>query len=74
MTMMREETVHPLAQIGGTALGGSTKFELIDAPYLDPEESDRFTLVLDLDETLVHYFEQGSEGKCLVRPGAIDFL
>ena len=30
--------------------------------------------MLDLDETLVHYFEQGSEGRFLVRPGCDQFL
>jgi hypothetical protein len=30
--------------------------------------------VLDLDETLVHYFEVGSEGTFLVRPGCDQFL
>jgi len=31
-------------------------------------------LVLDLDETLVHYFEVGHEGHFLVRPGVDTFL
>lgn len=30
--------------------------------------------MLDLDETLVHYFEVGSEGTFLVRPGCDEFL
>ena len=30
--------------------------------------------MLDLDETLVHYFEVGSEGTFLVRPGCDQFL
>lgn len=30
--------------------------------------------MLDLDETLVHYFEVGSEGTFLVRPGCDKFL
>jgi len=33
-----------------------------------------YTLVLDLDETLVHYVEINGEGKVLVRPGAEKFL
>lgn len=35
-----------------------------------------YTLVLDLDETLIHYCEGdlGEEGYFLVRPGAYDFL
>jgi TFIIF-interacting CTD phosphatase-like protein len=31
-------------------------------------------LVLDLDETLVHYFENGSQGMFNVRPGVDEFL
>lgn len=37
------------------------RLELVDAPYLSPLpkeiESATYTLVLDLDETLVHYYE-----------------
>ena len=33
-----------------------------------------YTLVLDLDETLVHYTETNGEGKVLIRPGAEKFL
>jgi len=50
-------------------------------PYLPkqvPGES-KFTLVLDLDETLIHYFEMPLEGQTegghfLIRPGARKFL
>lgn len=38
------------------------------------ESSREYCLVLDLDETLVHYFEVGSEGTFLVRPGCDQFL
>lgn len=37
-------------------------------------EGKEYCLVLDLDETLVHYFEVGSEGTFLVRPGCDQFL
>jgi CTD small phosphatase-like protein 2 len=48
---------------------------LIEAPYLPGiSPGKEFTLVLDLDETLVHYFESGSEGQFLVRPGCDRFL
>ena len=30
--------------------------------------------MLDLDETLVHYFEVGNQAKFLVRPGVLNFL
>jgi predicted HAD superfamily phosphohydrolase YqeG len=38
---------------------------------MEQEHLDKggYCLVLDLDETLVHYFEVGSEGTFLVRPG-----
>ena len=38
------------------------------------EGGSGYCLVLDLDETLVHYFEVGSEGTFLVRPGCDNFL
>jgi len=47
-----------------------------DPPYL-PEIKDgyRYTLVLDLDETLVHYFMiNESQGTFAVRPGCDTFL
>jgi len=47
---------------------------LPDAPYLKDIEGKEYCLVLDLDETLVHYFEVGSEGTFLVRPGCDQFL
>lgn len=45
------------------------------APYLPPltlrQQEKMYTLVLDLDETLIHYFEMGSEGgHFLIRPSA----
>jgi len=42
-------------------------------PKLSPEkQSKTYTLVLDLDETLVHYFQD--EGQFLERPNAVKFL
>lgn len=35
----------------------------------------KYTLVLDLDETLLHYYEINEfEGELRIRPGADDFL
>lgn len=50
----------------------------LPAPYLPPlDDEDTYTCVLDLDETLVHYFEgegDGDQGYFLVRPGCHEFL
>jgi TFIIF-interacting CTD phosphatase-like protein len=44
-------------------------------PFLPPlEDQGTYTLVLDLDETLVHYFEGDGDGHFLVRPGVREFL
>lgn len=64
----------PLYGVGGTAIGGYEPLVLPDAPYLKDIEGKEYCLVLDLDETLVHYFEVGSEGTFLVRPGCDQFL
>ena len=45
-------------------------------PYLPPLKDKTYTLVLDLDETLIHYDvdEAENEGFYLIRPGALKFL
>lgn len=79
MMMFRENPseMHPMYKVGGTALGNKDEaITLVDAPYLDPPSkvTKRYCLVLDLDETLVHYFETNNQGKCLIRPGVSQFL
>jgi hypothetical protein len=65
----------PLYGVGGTAIGGYEPLVTPDPPYLPEITKEReYCLVLDLDETLVHYFEVGSEGTFLVRPGCDQFL
>eukprot|EP01017_Pseudomicrothorax_dubius_P032038 TRINITY_DN4154_c0_g1_i1.p1 TRINITY_DN4154_c0_g1~~TRINITY_DN4154_c0_g1_i1.p1 ORF type:complete len:750 (+),score=206.41 TRINITY_DN4154_c0_g1_i1:439-2688(+) len=50
----------------------------VQAPYLPAlspgKAKTTFTLVLDLDETLVHYEECGQGGKFLIRPYTMEFL
>jgi CTD small phosphatase-like protein 2 len=46
----------------------------VSSPFLPVLKGQTFTLVLDLDETLVHYFEVAGEGNFLVRPGCKLFL
>lgn len=53
----------------------------VSIPYLSPidtsiiDESEVYTLVLDLDETLIHYECDDTDGDYyLIRPGAIQFL
>ena len=44
-------------------------------PFLPPIDPNyTYTLVLDLDETLIHYIEQGEMSNYLIRPGCVDFL
>jgi Dullard-like phosphatase family protein len=65
----------PLHMIGGTALQPMQQLPRVKAPYLpDMGDERQYTLVLDLDETLVHYFEIGGKGKYNIRPSCQKFL
>jgi CTD small phosphatase-like protein 2 len=48
----------------------------VTPPFLGPLETKepRYTLVLDLDETLIHNVEFGNDSYFLVRPGCVDFI
>ena len=56
--MKQYAALSPLYGVGGTAIGGYEPLQLVEAPYLPAMKSkETYTLVLDLDETVVHYFE-----------------
>lgn len=57
--MKQYAALSPLYGVGGTAIGGYEPLPLVEAPYLPAlkNKENTYTLVLDLDETLVHYFE-----------------
>jgi len=45
------------------------------SPFLPPiDKKYEYTLVLDLDETLIHYFYTSTGGIFLMRPGCMEFL
>jgi len=46
----------------------------VEPPFLPPLIGDRYTLILDLDETLVHYTEDENSGQYQARPGLQEFL
>ncbi len=50
---------------------GSNKLVI---PYLGPSKEKSHTLVLDLDETLVHYVEEGDSAYIQIRPGCEIFI
>lgn len=53
-----KQTLPPLYGVGGTAIGGYEPLPVVEAPYLPAaKDPNGYTLVLDLDETLVHYYE-----------------
>ena len=59
----------PLYMIGGTSLGGLYSLPKVKSPYLPENKTGKdYTLVLDLDETLVHYYEINGKGKYNIRP------
>ncbi|CAI2385968.1 unnamed protein product [Moneuplotes crassus] len=79
MVLKREQgDIHDMYKIGGTAFGDNEELQVVDPPYLPPltekQQANTYTLVLDLDETLAHYFEVGQEGRFLTRPGCQNFL
>jgi len=68
-----------MPQLGDEVLDNNCESEpelpIVNPPFL-PEVpgASGLTLVLDLDETLVHYYEDDKEGHILIRPGTDNFL
>lgn len=69
-----QEEIDPPALNTTESVDYEVELPLVDPPYLPQVPNDVYTLVLDLDETLVHYYEDGSEGKFHIRPGCHEFL
>lgn len=76
--MQKNKEEHYLANVGGTGMVSDSleKLPMVMPPYLPPIDDSqyKYTLVLDLDETLVHYFQTEDDGTCLIRPDAEEFL
>lgn len=60
----------------GAIMGLPPGAEIPKSPFLPAKEMDEkeYTLVLDLDETLIHFVDMGQDSYFLIRPGAQQFL
>lgn len=80
---LQQDMGMPFFTKGQTAAGATHPFfdddlPQVVEPFLPPlpheEEGKTYSLVIDLDETLVHYFDMGPESHFLIRPGCFEFL
>ena len=65
-----------LSGVGNVLMGSSMKNKARDFPPFLPEinKKYKYTLVLDMDETLIHYFFTNMSGMFFVRPHCLEFL
>jgi len=64
------------ASVPASAISGY-EYTSIPTPYLASKSTKKYTLVLDLDETLIHFklnMNDTSQGELRVRPGLFEFL
>ncbi len=63
--------------LGSVALRQNSNFSSVKPPYLKTKNLKNYTLVLDLDETIIHFKinpNNESEGVLKLRPGIFEFL
>lgn len=61
---------------GATVMGLPPGMDIPKSPFLPEKDYNEkeYTLVLDLDETLIHFVDMGADSYFLIRPGAQQFL
>lgn len=74
MTQLKQQSIKIQQQ--ANIINAVEEFLPVSAPYLPPlSDANAFTLVLDMDETLIHYIElPNGQGNFLIRPFALEFL
>jgi len=74
--LRKEEIAKPLKNNKlNNLLANKSLSNKVKKPFLPPNDNNSpYTLVLDLDETLVHFFYTPSGGTFFIRPGAMEFL